>query len=196
MSSHRVYFYEDDTFLIDNVVQFAKSGLQQRETVIIVATDQHRRELKTKLMEEEMIGLWAPDVGNYVTLDASDTLALFLRNGWPDEQLFLRLIGQIIASAAGATPVRIYGEMVAVLWAEGNPLAAIHLERLWNKLATHREFSLLCGYPSSAFRGPDMAFAFQDVCACHSQVEGTAVNQYLPSDKPIHQGTVSKIGRA
>lgn len=173
MSGHSVYFYEDDTFLIDNVVQFARNGLKQRETVIIVATDHHRRDLKAKLMEEEIIGLWAREVGNYVTLDASATLALFMRNGWPDEHLFLKVMGQIIQSAAGATPVRIYGEMVAVLWAEGNVLAAIHLERLWNTLATQRDFSLLCGYPSSAFQAPDMDFAFQDVCACHTEVEGS-----------------------
>ena len=95
-----------------------------------------------------------------------------MRNGWPDEGLFLKVIGQIIQSAQGNKPVRIYGEMVAVLWAEGNALAAIHLERLWNKLGSQRNFTLLCGYPSSAFQGADMDFAFQDVCACHSQIKG------------------------
>lgn len=171
MKNHSLYVYDDDTFLIKNVVQFVKKGLEQQETVIIVATDQHRDELKRVLMAEEQIGLWARNVGTYNTLDASATLALFMRNGWPDEHLFLKVIGHIIASAAGATRVRIYGEMVAVLWAEGNPLAAIHLERLWNKLGAQRDFSLLCGYPSSAFQGGDMDFAFREVCVCHSKIE-------------------------
>jgi hypothetical protein len=39
---HGVYFYEDDTFLIDSVADFAKEGLERQETVIIVATEQHR----------------------------------------------------------------------------------------------------------------------------------------------------------
>jgi hypothetical protein len=171
MSSHSVYFYEDDSFLIDKVTDFAREGLLHQETVIIIATDQHRGELKTKLTEE-VIGLWAPTGRNYVTLDASETLALFMRNGWPDERLFLKVMGQISNSGAGTTRVRIYGEMVALLWAEGNHLAAIHLERLWNKLVEQRDCSLLCGYPSSAFQEPDKAFAFQDVCACHTKVEG------------------------
>ena len=175
MNSHGVYFYEDDTFLIDNVADFTRRGLEQQETVIVVATEQHRDDLKTKLTED-VIGLWAPIGGKYVTLDASATLALFLRDGWPDESLFLKVIGQIIASAAGKAPVRIYGEMVAVLWAEGNHLAAIHLERLWNKLASQRHFSLLCGYPASAFQGANMDFAFQDVCDCHSQIKGSRLS--------------------
>ena len=170
--NHGVYFYEDDTFLIDNVAGFAKEGLERQETVIIVATEQHRSDLETKLTED-LHGLWAPTSANYVTLDASSTLGLFMRNGWPDEGLFLKVIGQIIQSAPDYKPLRIYGEMVAVLWAEGNALAAIHLERLWNKLGSQRNFTLLCGYPSSAFQGADMDFAFQDVCACHSQTKGS-----------------------
>jgi hypothetical protein len=169
MNTHSVYFYEDDTFLIDNVADFARKGLEQQETVIIVATEQHRGDLKAKLTDE-VVGLWGPTRHNYVTLDASATLALFMQNGWPDERLFLQVIGRIIESAAGSTRVRIYGEMVAVLWAEGNILAAIHLERLWNKLGRLRDFSLLCGYPASAFRGSDQDFAFEEVCACHSTV--------------------------
>jgi hypothetical protein len=168
---HGVYFYEDDTFLIDNVADFAKEGLERQETVIIVATDQHRGDLKTKLTEN-LIGLWAPAPRNYVTLDASTTLGLFMRNGWPDEGLFLKVIGQIIQSAGRDKPVRIYGEMVAVLWAEGNTLAAIHLERLWNKLANQQDFTLLCGYSACSFQGPEMDFAFEDVCSYHSQIQG------------------------
>jgi hypothetical protein len=173
--NHAVYFYEDDTFLIDNVASFAKEGLEGQETVIIVATEQHRGDLRNKLTED-LVGLWAATAGNYVTLDASETLDLFMRNGWPDEELFLKVVGQIIHSVGGNKPVRIYGEMVAVLWAEGNALAAIHLERLWNKLASRRNFTLLCGYSSSAFQGQDMDFAFEDVCACHSQVKGVRSN--------------------
>jgi hypothetical protein len=173
MNSHAVYFYEEDAFLIDNVAHFVKKGLEQKETVIVVATAEHRHDLKNKLMDENLIGLLAPTGTNYWTLDASTTLSLFLLDGWPDERLFLKVIGQIIESATLGAPVRIYGEMVAVLWAEGNHRAAIRLEELWNLLATRRDFSLLCGYPSSAFQGPDTVLAYQDMCACHSQITGS-----------------------
>ena len=171
MSSHSVCFYRDDTVLIDRVVNFAKSGLEHQETVIIVATEQHLGELKTRLMGA-VAGHSDRKAGHCVTLDASATLALFMRDGWPEEALYFQVIGQIIQSTGGTSTARIYGEMVAVLFTEGNPLAAIHLERLWNKLAKQRSFSLLCGYPSHAFQEPVMDFAFQDICACHSKIEG------------------------
>jgi hypothetical protein len=173
MNPHAVYFYEDDTFLIDNVAHFVRNGLEQQETVIVVATEEHRLDLKTKLIADRVIGQASPTDARYLTLDASTTLSLFMLNDWPGERLFLKVIGQIIASVASNTPVRIYGEMVAVLWAQGKHKAAIRLEELWNTLATQRDFSLLCGYPSSVFETPDLSSALKEVCACHSQVTGS-----------------------
>ncbi len=172
MKGHAVYFYEDDTFLLDNVAHFVNSGLERQETVIVVATEEHRIDLKGKLIADNAIGLSSPTDAQYLTLDASTTLSLFMLNDWPDERLFLKVIGQIIASSAQDRPVRIYGEMVAVLWAQGKHRAAIRLEELWNTLAREREFSLLCGYPSPVFQTPELSAALAEVCACHSQVTG------------------------
>ena len=172
MAGHSVLFYEDDAFLIDNVAHFVKSGLEVQETVIVVATEEHRIDLKARLIAENVIGLSSPADARYLTLDAASTLSLFMLDDWPDERLFLKVIGQIIASSAQQTPVRIYGEMVAVLWAQGKPRAAIRLEELWNTLARQREFSLLCGYPALAVEEPALSSALDDVCACHSQVTG------------------------
>ncbi|HKY72089.1 MAG TPA: MEDS domain-containing protein [Nitrospira sp.] len=172
MTGHAVYFYEDDAFLIDNVARFVKTGLERDETVIVVATEEHRIDLKARLMDDNAIGLSSPTDARYQTLDAASTLSLFMLDGWPNERLFLKVIGQIIASTARETPVRIYGEMVAVLWAQGKQRAAIRLEELWNTLARQQAFSLLCGYPASTFDQPALASALEEVCACHSQVTG------------------------
>lgn len=59
---------------------------------------------------------------------------------------------KIVERAALRGPVRIFGEMVAVLWAEGKTRTAIRLEELWDELATRHAFSLLCAYPMSAYR--------------------------------------------
>jgi len=178
---HAVYFYEDDAFLIDNVANFVKAGLEQNETVIVVATPQHRSDLKDRLMTDDLIGLKDTFANHYVTLDAADTLGLFMVNGWPDERLFLQVIGHVIHSATQGRPVRIYGEMVAVLWAAGQHKAAIRLEDLWNQLATQQDFALLCGYPSSGFDDPAAAASFQDVCACHTHVAGHRLQPSQPA---------------
>jgi hypothetical protein len=62
--------------------------------------------------------------------------------------------------------------MVAVLWSQGKHRAAIRLEELWNALAQQQEFSLLCGYPSSAVEQPELSSSLAEVCACHSEVTG------------------------
>ena len=170
MADHTVYFYEDDAFLVDNIADFVTRGLDRQETVIVVATEEHRIDLKSRLIADNVIGLSSPMDGRYLTLDATTTLSLFMLDDWPDERLFLKVIGQIIASSAGKGPVRIYGEMVSVLWSQGKHRAAVRLEELWNQLAKQLEFSLLCGYPASTFDHPDQSAAFEEVCACHSQV--------------------------
>jgi hypothetical protein len=43
--------------------------------------------------------------------------------------------------------VRVFGEMVSLLWDAGLIDAAVELEVLWNELGVQYPFSLLCAYP-------------------------------------------------
>ncbi|HEY5780772.1 MAG TPA: hypothetical protein VIT66_02725, partial [Lysobacter sp.] len=52
---------------------------------------------------------------------------------------------------------------VALLWHRGEHEATIELERLWSKLCSRLEFSLLCAYPRSA----ESAQAFGSICEQH-----------------------------
>ena len=77
------------------------------------------------------------------------------------------------ASAAvgrSRTRVAVFGEMVALLWARGNPAAALRLEELWNSLARTHAFSLCCAYPMKGFTSQQDAAAFMKICAQHSHV--------------------------
>lgn len=47
--------------------------------------------------------------------------------------------------------LRICGQMVDILWKNGQRDAAIRLEVLWNQLANTEAFSLLCGYAMGQF---------------------------------------------
>jgi len=66
--------------------------------------------------------------------------------------------------------VAAFGEMVALLWAEGKHEAAICLEQLWNDLARTHSFTLRCGYPMAGFSEEGDAELIQKVCAEHSHV--------------------------
>ena len=66
--------------------------------------------------------------------------------------------------------IHAFGEMVALLWAEGNRDAAIRLEELWSELGKVHRFALFCAYPIAGFDGQRLATPFADICGCHSKV--------------------------
>ena len=92
-------------------------------------------------------------------------LEIHARPGLPDADLFVRHVGKIVShAAADGTPVRVFGEMVALLWAEHNVTAVMRLEELWNAYAEHAEFSLLCAYPTTGLNGARLADV-RSICA-------------------------------
>src|ERR1051325_61808 len=63
--------------------------------------------------------------------------------------------------------------MVDLLWRDGEPDAAIKLEELWNDLASHYTFSLLCAYPMGNFYKESDSALFERVCSTHTVVRPT-----------------------
>jgi signal transduction histidine kinase len=165
---HLVQFYENDSFLAQSVRDFVVAGFEQGEAAIIVATKEHRQAID-ELLEDTEFDLQAlRNSGCYVLLDASETLSRFLVDGEPEPALFSAAVGSVVARAAEAgNGVRIFGEMVALLWADDHVAEAIRLEELWNELAEAHPFSLLCAYPMSGFDDSD---AFKGVCSTHTRV--------------------------
>ena len=167
---HFVQFYEEDSFLVDSVAGFIGSGLRGGEAGIVIATPAHRAALDARLKELGVDPIAMKASGQYLSLDAAETLALFMVAGMPDPVLFEQSVGKIVRRAADGTTVRAFGEMVAELWNDGNSVAAIRLEELWNDLARTCAFSLFCAYPMSAMRGANNAAPLMHVCSQHSRV--------------------------
>jgi hypothetical protein len=112
--------------------------------------------------------------GAYVSLDAADALSAFMINGWPDAGRFLEAFNKLIDSALRAAKakhprVAIFGEGVALLWAEGKREATIRLEQLGNELAKDRKVDILCAYPFSLHIQEDK-HSFERISAEHSTV--------------------------
>jgi hypothetical protein len=138
---HSVQFYHDDTFFTESVASFIREGLKGNSTVIIVATAHHRAELHKVLTFQET------NHDKLRFLDAGVLLSTFMVDGMPDELLFKNVIGGMVGEASKDGPVRVFGEMVALLWAKGDTRAALCLEELWNWLMEKQSFALLCAYP-------------------------------------------------
>jgi PAS domain S-box-containing protein len=168
---HLLQFYENDSFLVDTVSRFIGPALENGDAVVVIATQPHRDGLGEQLEARAHDLASARAQGRYLCLDAAETLAKFMVNGWPDETRFAEVVGDVIArAAADHRRVRAFGEMVGVLWAQGQRDAAIRLEQLWNDLAGRLPFSLLCAYRLAEFGSEADGPPFRRICGEHSHV--------------------------
>ena len=82
-------------------------------------------------------------------------------------------ISPLLRQAAKAgQPVRVFGEMVSLLWDAGLIDAAIEVEAMWNELGGQYPFSLLCAYPAQPVSCAHHLDALTEVCRVHTQVTG------------------------
>jgi signal transduction histidine kinase len=173
-AEHIVRFYETDAFLIDAVATFCADAILADGAALVVATPEHRAGIAERLRARGLLDA-AGTHDAYLSLDAAETLSQFMINCEVDAARFTEVIGGIIArTAARGRPVRVFGEMVSLLVADGQPAAALRLEELWNDLqgAAHPTdtFSLFCAYPMDHFSGEVHQELFANVCTAHSQV--------------------------
>jgi len=173
--AHIVQFYECDDFMVTEVGRFIGTAIGAGDSGIVIATKPHRDGIAQQLASHGLNVTMAIAQGRYLALDAAETLAKFMITGQPDRERFTSVIGEVVErarKAAGREGARVaaFGEMVALLWAEGKRDAAIRLEQLWNSLAETHAFSLHCAYPIKDFSRRDHSEPFLKICAEHSSV--------------------------
>jgi signal transduction histidine kinase len=172
VTEHVVRFYETDASLLDAVASFCADAILADGAALVVATAEHRAGIAERLQARGLLDA-AGSHDCYLSLDAAETLSQFMVDGEVDAARFMEIIGGIISRAAErGRQVRVFGEMVSLLVADGDPAAALRLEELWNDLQAHlpHAFSLFCAYPMDHFGGEAHQELFGDVCAAHSQV--------------------------
>jgi signal transduction histidine kinase len=185
--AHSVQFYEEDSFLLDSLTTLIGTTLVSGDVAIVIATPDHREGLAKRLKARGLELELTASLGSYCALDAAETLSGFMAHGLPDAALFHSFMGYILSSvrptAEGKLPrIVLFGEMVALLWADGNIGAALKLEQLWNDLARFHSFHLHCAYPLKGFDQEGHSQAFLDICAEHSHVVPTENYTALASE--------------
>jgi signal transduction histidine kinase len=170
-AEHVVQFYESEPFLLDSVQRFVAEGLRSGNAAIVAATRLHLDELERRWLAEGLDIPAARERGQYVPLEAAETLAQLMADGSPQAEPFARIIGSATAAAIARYPhLVVFGEMVEVLAAQGQHSAAVRLEELWNTLQRTHSFSLLCAYPLQDFSASSHGEWFLRVCGTHSRV--------------------------
>ena len=168
---HYVHFHESETELVDNICRFLQPAFRPKHAGIVVATKEHLAAVRERASTFGLDLRAAEASGQFVPLDAEELLSRIMLNGLPDHTRFHVIVQGMLKDVAEKHPyLHIYGEMVALLWEQGNERATHLLEELWNNLGRMRPFSLLCGYPRSAFHSEENAAALSHICNAHTQV--------------------------
>ena len=167
---HAVLFYDHDDRAVERLSDYVATGLRQGDAVVVVLTPDHAAALRRALGTTDAPAEVAAAEGWFVVLDAAETLATFFVDGLPDRALLADRLGGLIATlGADGRPVHAAGEMVAVLWAEGNITGALALEEAWNELADVHTFTLLCPYPTTVLDSAELDHVGR-LCELHSDV--------------------------
>jgi hypothetical protein len=175
LGSHRhvVQFYDRDEELAENAGDYLAGAIAEGGAAVVVATPARCAGFEAQLAAGGVdVGAARRD-GTLVCLDATRVAPRLTRGGQVDLSAFATQFRPAILAAGDASgPVRIYGEVVALLWAADQVNAALELEGLWNELGQQIPFSLFCGYPRALVGSSQHQGAVAEVCRLHTTVVG------------------------
>jgi hypothetical protein len=151
---HIVQLYQDQQFLNRAVCRFAAGAIANGEGVILVPTAAHWEAFRPRLEAEGVDVKAAQSNGQLTVVDADELLPRFMKDTMPDAPVFLGLAADVIAKAHADSrypKVRWWGEMVNVLWEQGNVAASMSLEDQFDRLAKHHEIAIFCSFVMDNF---------------------------------------------
>lgn len=167
---HFVQIYEQDDVFLDTLQGFIEGGLRVGDGTIVIASVAHLKGLEERLAAHGVDLEAVQKEGRYVPVVAAAALEKFMVRGWPDETRFRAMVNELLIRARGdGRRVRAFGEMVALMWAQGHQEAVMKLENMWHGLCQAEAFSLFCAYPRSGFAA-ELTDGIREVCQVHSKV--------------------------
>ena len=169
--NHTAGFYRSEDELVSAVTAFLADELDRKGAIVVIGTPAHRTAFRSALFArgfpiDELTGL-----GRYQSLDARGLLGEILDGDRFDTIAFESTVGAMLAAANRiSSSLRVYGEMVGLLWGAGRVVPAIELETMWNEVANHHEFSLFCGYAMDSIELSKNLTATKQICDLHSHL--------------------------
>lgn len=192
---HKIHFYKDDSFLIEGLSRLIGTAILAGDAVLVIATSAHRDALCANLRGLGLDLQPAVRNGRFLSLDAAEIMEKIMADGHPDAARFADVIGGLITKIASTEEkaggkIAIFGEIVALLVADGRHEAAIRLEQLWNGLAKAHSFQLHCIYPMGLFPDERDGETVEKICMEHSHTFPTEQYADGKNDRERHQAIV------
>jgi hypothetical protein len=180
-AGHIVQFYPYDSALLTALANFIGTGLEQNETCLVIATRAHTERLNTELYSRGFGVGEARAEGKYLTYDARELLDTFMGDKLPDHEKFTNVAASLLTMAEQrGRPLRVFGEMVAILWQEHKQTAVLQLEKYWNEVTSGRDLTLFCAYPMVQFDSYVHGEALSGIKHLHSFSTPAYANRAAP----------------
>jgi len=167
---HVLQIYDNDDAFLNTLAGFVGDGINSNDCSIVIATGAHLKSLESLLAAHGVnVGpLIREDL--YIPIDAEEALSVFMINDRPDPELFFNMVSELVQRGhLKDRNIRAFGEMVALLWEQGNNIATVRLEHLWNRFCKREQITLLCAYPKRGFTD-NAGHSLHRICAAHSKV--------------------------
>jgi len=185
-----------DSDEVEAVARFLAHGWARSERALVIANEVHRRRI-----EEAMAQLGADPgaeraQGHYTTVDVDEILRTFVVDGVLDPQRFRAEVTDLLARASGGgSHVRVYSELIAILWRGGRMQNALDVEAQWRFMLRGHDFSLLCAYPAHDFADSGLVDV-RRVCDLHTDLGGGDSTSDDPDGaNPTESGAPVAVGR-
>ncbi|WP_141843697.1 MEDS domain-containing protein [Humibacillus xanthopallidus] len=141
-----------DSGEVEAVARFVAHGWAQSEHALLIASAGHRHRIEAALAQLGADPELERVQGHYLTCDADETRRRFVVDGVLDPRRFRAVVTDLLARASGdGSHVRVYSELIALLWQGEDAQDARDLELQWRFLLRRHDFSLLCAYPAADF---------------------------------------------
>ena len=166
-------FYDRDEELAAGAGDYLADAIAEGGAAVIVASSGRCSMFEARLAAGGVDVAAARRGGSLICLDAGQLAQLLTGTGRVDRAAIdAQIRPAILAAGEAPGPVRVYGEVVALLWAAGHVNAALELEGFWNELGREIPFSLYCGYPRQTVESSQHHGAVSEVCRLHTEVVG------------------------
>ncbi len=192
---HLVQLYQDEGFFGEAVSHFAAQGVAQGDAVILVATQPHWDLLADCLADKGLDVVALRRHGQLLLLDADATLPTFLVDTLPDAPTFKALARATIAQARTGSQsgrVRWWGEMVNVLFVNGNGRGSTRLEELFDEVAHEESIAIFCSFLMDPFDAKMYEGPLQAVCGTHAHLIPVADDAHQTAC--VHQALLDVFG--
>ncbi|HXW03773.1 MAG TPA: MEDS domain-containing protein [Vicinamibacterales bacterium] len=176
VSHHLVQLFDSQESRASEIAAYLREGWAAGDTLLALLSAAHWGATARLLREQQIDTGELVESGQLTLLDSTAMLSAIMRNGVLRTDLFEASVGATVRRLRHSRPgrLRVYGELVDLLAADGDFATAHRLEELWNDLLEREPLTLFCGYASECFGNPKASPALRLICDTHSHVRTSA----------------------